>query len=181
MSTTLLDAENLEVVVRKDPDKFTWRQIFWATALSASLMLVFWIIEGRQEVGMLWGAAIVAVSMPTAGALIRFAQRGAPPLAIDRNRIMVSTEWGNSAYFSWTEVQCVAFAHFGGGRPPILRGILIYRRGMPATRAYLNYLSADEFVALAEIVQRISKFHGFEVVTGFTDAGQRRLRELPWA
>ena len=181
MSTTLLDAENLEVLVQKDPEMFTWRQIIWATALSAGLMLVFWLIEGRQEVGFLWGAVVVAGSVPIAGALIRFAQRRAPSLAIDRNRVLISTAWGNSAYIPWTEVQCVAFAHFGGGKPPILRGILIYRRGMSATRAYVSYLSADEFVALAEIVQRISKFHGFEVVTGFTDAGQRRLRELPWA
>lgn len=180
MSPTLLDAENLVVLVRTSPEEFTWRQIIWATVFSASLMLALWTIEGREEVGFLWGTIAVAVAIFVVGALFRFAQRRAPPLAIDRDRIMVSTGWGN-IYISWTDVQCVAFAHFPVGRSPISRGILIYRREMPATRVHVTYLSADEFVALAKIVQRISKFHGFEVVTGFTDSGQRRLQKLPWA
>lgn len=180
MSGTLLDPENLEVLVYNRYE-FSWWQIIWATALLAGLMLLCWIVEGGQEVGFLWGAVAIALLLPLAGTVIRIVQCSSPPLAIDRNRIMVSTVWGNGAYIPWTEVQCVAFVHFVSGRPPLQPGMLIYRRGMLTTRANLSQLSADEFVALAEIVQRISGLQDFEVVTGFTDAGQRRLRELPWA
>lgn len=181
MATTTLDAENLEVLVQKDPGAMTWPQIILATALMVSLVLVCWIIAGRGEVGFLWGAAAIAVAMPIAGTVVRLAQGQAPPLAIDRNRIMVSSGWGTTAYVSWTEAECVALGHSVVGKSPIQWRVTIYRRASTPIVAYLSYFAAEEVVVLAEILRGIAELRGFEFVPGFTDAGQRRLRELPWA
>ncbi|MEF2547793.1 hypothetical protein VQ045_11540 [Aurantimonas sp. E1-2-R+4] len=176
------DLERHEAVIPWPKFILSFRQIGGFTAAMVGLILIAAVVDGRELTPYLKAVLYVAVLVPLGLMLVRTLGKYTDfntPVGISPTA-MAARGWLSGIYFEWSEVRALVY------RPPMIAGryepptseLFVILKDDRRDRVRLPCLRPDDVGQLVAILNAIARRHGFELVVGHTEDGDKRARQL---